>query len=191
MKKYLELFYFGFYYFEWKAMQNFNKITRPIYGNLLLAIIYIIPYWEKKLARKGYTPEEHVEEILTLGDKIDSGPLRGFQLRFVGRNMVIFFIFAIIDTILIIRAFIGSDWGIIQVNSANWVSISLFVIVMSCVCTSILEETVGSRKTMAKYLRKGKRTKRRALLIFWCSCIIAFVSFFMLLKVPYPLFHFR
>jgi len=47
MKKYLELFYFGFYYFEWKAMQNFNKITRPIYGNLLLAIIYIIPYWEK------------------------------------------------------------------------------------------------------------------------------------------------
>ena len=173
------MLYFGVYYFVWKTNRMAGWQLKPIMRPALILLLQI-PYFKRNLAKRGLTPKQHVNDVLTTCDELaDSNYGHTFEWH-IYPLLVSFYVFAYFDIMWILRMIFGSDWGIIQINGANGGIILTVIGALAMFSASRMEATVGQDKTIKKYRRKSKSVHRKALALFLGCCALVLLGFYFL-----------
>lgn len=179
MRKFFELLYFGAYYFVWKTNRMVGWQLKPIMRPALILLLQI-PYFKRNLAKRGLTPKQHVDDVLTTCDELaDSNYGHTFEWQ-IYPMLVSFYVFAYFDIMWILRMIFGSDWGIIQINGANAGIIMGVIFVLAGLSTAKMKSIVGQDKTVKKYRRKSNSVHRKALALFLGCCVLVLLGFYFL-----------
>lgn len=152
-----------------------KPIMRPA-----LTLLLQIPYFKRNLAKRGLTPKQHVNDVLTTCDKLADSNY-GHTLEWhIYPKFTLLYTFAYFDIMWILRMIFGSDWGIIQINGANGGIILTVIGALAMFSASRMEATVGQDKTIKKYRRKSKSVHRKALALFLGCCALVLLGFYFL-----------
>lgn len=180
MRNFLELLYFGAYYFVWMITRSVRCQTMPLVRWLVIKMQYVIPHGKERLSKKGLTPEQNAENTIQLCEKLSETNYGHTFEWHIYPMLVSFYVFAYFDIMWILRMIFGSDWGIIQINGANGGIILTVIGALAMFSVSRMEATVGQDKTIKKYRRKSKSVHRKALALFLGCCALVLLGFYFL-----------
>lgn len=180
MKKYLELLYFGAYYFEWIADRLIRRLLNPMLHWIIERIPYLIPPIKKRLAKGGVSPKKNADNVINYNNRLsEANDARMFEIG-IGSSLTAFFLFAYFDAMIILRYFFGSDWGFIKINRANGLIIMTFLAIISGITSSVMIETIGQDKNVRKFRRQSRKAHHKALTVFIGSCVTVLILFYFL-----------